>query len=68
MFFRRKVKHELTPKGECLVRYLQEQLNGSKDYIEAYEEILKECNKIYEKDKLTRNEVIEKVLEYFSTF
>lgn len=58
----------LTPTGECFMMYLDEQVKGSDNYIETYEEAIEQIKEVAEKElecKFTRKEVIEFLNTYF---
>ncbi len=45
--FKRRIRLQLTPKGECLINYINKKLNGEAVFIQEYENII---NKIKEKE------------------
>lgn len=55
--------YELTPKGMCLLDYINKCLDGNEDKIMAYEEVIKNCMKKSNTNREDTLCVLKKVLE-----
>lgn len=64
-------KKELTPKGECLRRYLIDLLNGSENHITSYDEIIYNAQESLKQNfgfNLSFIETVELMSSYFSEY